>query len=220
MTVKELQHLFELHADGSNAEKMAAYMKNHFIFFGIPKTVRVEISKPFLLAHFKKDWPVLLPILKDLWEKPEREFHYTAMELMRKSKCWKHKESIRFFEKCILSHTWWDSVDAIAAHMVGGYFSCYPEQRNQYIEKWMQSDSFWLQRTCLLFQLNYKERTDSGLLFACIVPLLHSKEFFIQKAIGWALRQYARINPDVVLAFVDSHPLKPLSRREALKHFS
>jgi 3-methyladenine DNA glycosylase AlkD len=78
----------------------------------------------------------------------------------------------------------------------------------------------WLNRTTLIFQLNYKSKTDEGLLFACIEKQIDSKEFFIRKAIGWALRQYARTNPESVVVFVDAHNLSPLSRREALKHFS
>ena len=96
-------------------------------------------------------------------------------------------------------------------------FTNYPELIVPFTEKWMTSGNMWLQRTAILFQLKYKSQTDTELLFKYIIALDGSKEFFINKAIGWALREYSKTNPDIVIKFVTGHKLAPLSKREALK---
>mgnify|MGYP006307548385 FL=1 len=106
----------------------------------------------------------------------------------------------------------------MAKNLVDPYFKKFPEKKDKYIKKWIQSDNIWLQRSCILFQLAYKEDTDVELLFDIIIRLKDIDEFFIQKAIGWALRQYARIEPKVIKDFVKNNELSSLSEREALKH--
>ena len=120
-------------------------------------------------------------------------------------------------EKWILENSWWDVVDVLAPKIMGPYFLMYPNQRDQWLDRWMKSENFWLQRVCIIFQLLYKSKTDTHLLASVINQLSSSKEFFIQKAIGWSLRQYARTDPDWVIQFVESNQLAPLSKREAVK---
>ncbi|MEK0420478.1 MAG: DNA alkylation repair protein [Bacteroidetes bacterium] len=199
---------------------MSRYMKYQFPFLGIQKPIRSKLEKDFIQKNKNQKFEILRRIIQELWEKPEREFQYTAMELMIKSKIWKHKEAVNLLHYCLTHKSWWDTVDLIAGRMVGPYFLTFPAKRDETIDNWMNADNMWLNRTTLIFQLNYKLKTDEGLLFACIEKHIGSKEFFIKKAIGWALRQYARTNPDAVLRFVDGHNLSPLSKREALKHFS
>jgi 3-methyladenine DNA glycosylase AlkD len=117
----------------------------------------------------------------------------------------------------ITHKSWWDTVDSVS-HIVGMQFRRYPETREQHLAKWRASNNIWLRRTAILFQLDYKIETDFELLCEIIRENLNSKEFFINKAIGWALRQYARVDPKAVKKFVDSMPLHPLSKREALKN--
>ena len=110
-------------------------------------------------------------------------------------------------------------MDALASHAVGTQFKRFPDVREKYLKKWRTSDNFWLRRTTLLFQLGYKKETDLDLLCEIIQENLGSDEFFINKAIGWALRQYAHTNPAPVKKFVNTTKgLHPLSRREALKN--
>jgi 3-methyladenine DNA glycosylase AlkD len=109
-------------------------------------------------------------------------------------------------------------VDFLAPQIRGPYFLKFPEDRDVWIQRWMDSGNFWLQRFCLIFSLGYKGKTDTMLLAKNIQALSSSKEFFIQKAIGWALRQYARTDPEWVMDFVGNNALAPLSKREALKH--
>ena len=219
MNLAELIDRFRSEANPDKAEAMSKYMKYHFPFLGIQKPLRSKLEKDFIQKNKHLKFTVLQGLITELWNMPEREFQYTAMELMIKSKIWKHKEAVNLLHYCLIHKSWWDTVDILAGRMVGGYFTSFATVRNQYIEQWLNSDNIWLNRTTIIFQLNYKAKTDEGVLFACIDHFKDSKEFFIKKAIGWALRQYARTRPDAVLRFVEAHDLSPLSRREALKHF-
>jgi 3-methyladenine DNA glycosylase AlkD len=218
-TALELHKRFVASSNPAKALEMARYMKNRFDFFGIQKPLRAVLEKPFIELLQYADFATIEMNVTTLWDIPQREMQYSAMELMLKSKIWQHKEAINLLENLIIRKSWWDTVDLLAGRFVGAYFLQYPEKRDEFIERWLKSTDMWLNRTAIIFQLNYKQRTDEGLLFHCAVHFSNSKEFFIQKAIGWALRQYARTAPDRVLQFVESHELKPLSRREALKHF-
>lgn len=113
--------------------------------------------------------------------------------------------------------SWWDTVDFIAAKLMGEYFTKFPEQRAIYVKKWIDSNNIWLQRCALLFQLKYKENLDTALLGAVINSLLGSKEFFINKAIGWILREYSKTNPNWVMEFANKTALGNLSKKEALR---
>jgi 3-methyladenine DNA glycosylase AlkD len=219
MNLAELIDRFRSEANPDKAEAMSKYMKYHFPFLGIQKPLRSKLEKDFIQKNKHLKFTVLQGLITELWNLPEREFQYTAMELMIKSKIWKHKEAVNLLHYCLIHKSWWDTVDILAGRMVGGYFTSFATVRAQYIEQWLNSENIWLNRTTIIFQLNYKAETDEGLLFACIENFKYSKEFFIRKAIGWALRQYARTSPDAVLRFVEAHDLSPLSRREALKHF-
>ena len=127
---------------------------------------------------------------------------------------------IETIQDLLVTKSWWDTVDTIATGPVGVHFQRYPAVRRKYLPRWRKSDNFWLRRSAILFQLNYKSDTDFALLCDIICENLDSKEFFINKAIGWALRQYARTDPEAVRAFVAGTPLHPLSAREALKRLN
>lgn len=217
--IAELQKQFVAAANPTKAAEMSRYMKNRFEFYGIPKPLRAELQKPFLQTLLKADYLAIELVISELWNNSHREMQYAAMDLMIKTKIWRHEKAITLLEKLITHKSWWDTVDLLAARCVGSYFLHFPEKRDEVIESWIQSPNMWLNRTAIIFQLSYKQQTDEGLLFHCAEKFSGSKEFFIQKAIGWALRQYARTAPDRILHFVETHHLKPLSRREALKHF-
>jgi len=117
----------------------------------------------------------------------------------------------------LVTKSWWDTVDALATGAVGVHFERYPRARRKYLSKWRKSRNLWLRRAALLFQLNYGEDTDFALLRAIIRENLGSQEFFINKAIGWALRQHTRVDPEGVRRFVAETRLHPLSAREAMK---
>ncbi len=126
-------------------------------------------------------------------------------------------EDIILIEKLITTHSWWDSVDTLAKYAVGGYLSAFPEKTYPIIEAFSNSENMWLNRTAILFQLGYKSKTNFDILISECEKHKHSDEFFIQKAIGWALREYGSINPNGVLEYVNNTNLKPLSKKEAVR---
>ncbi len=212
-----LESEFQKKANAEIAAGQKAYMKNKSDFFGIKTPERREIQKPFLIKSYlppKNDIP---KIINTLWNKPQREFQYFAMELLYKYNKQIEKKDIELFEYMVINKSWWDSIDFIAPRLIGEYFKKFPYQRNKYIKKWLASDNMWLQRSAILFQLKYKKDLDTEFLAYVIESLLGSREFFINKAIGWILREFGKTNPNWVLEFCDNTKLDNLSRREALR---
>jgi 3-methyladenine DNA glycosylase AlkD len=209
---------FKENANAEYAEGMKAYMLHQFTYFGIKAPLRDQISKAYLKTNQLNGWAELENIVKECWLLPEREMLYFAIDILGyHKKLWKPSSSIKLIEFCLTSMSWWDSVDGIASDWLGYYFKTFPEQIIPITGKWNQSKNIWLQRSSIMFQKTYKQSTDTALLSKYILNCSSSKEFFIQKAIGWALREYSKTDGDWVLAFVAKHPLAPLSKREALK---
>lgn len=215
--VSILEDELKAKSNSSIALKQKAYMRDQFEYFGIKTTERREIQKPFLVKAFLPEKENLEQIVKELYSKPERDFHYFAQELTFKYIKQLTKQDIKLIEYLITTNSWWDTVDFIAVKLAGGYFKLFPEERNTIIQLWLDSNNIWLQRSALLFQLKYKDELDHTFLSHVINTLLGSKEFFINKAIGWVLREYSRKNPDWVLDFVSKHELSNLSKKEALR---
>lgn len=147
----------------------------------------------------------------------ERELQYFAIELLIKTKKQWTVEDVTLIEYLVTHKSWWDTVDFLAAIIAGAWFKKFPEHIKPVTEKWNTSENIWLQRTSILFQLKYKKDTDLKLLSKYIKRLFSSNEFFVQKAIGWILREYSKTDPVMVQKFVDTEKLMPLSKREALK---
>ena len=216
--LSKISKAFKKIADPEIAKKQKKYMRNKFDFFGIQATPRRKATRKFMRKENRPSYEELETVVKKFWQKEEREYQYFAAELVEKYKKDFTEDIIELFEYMITNKSWWDTVDQMAKNLVGPYFKKFPEKKDKYIKKWIQSDNIWLQRSCILFQLAYKEDTDVELLFNIIIRLKDIDEFFIQKAIGWALRQYARIEPKVIKDFVKNNELSSLSEREALKH--
>jgi 3-methyladenine DNA glycosylase AlkD len=215
--LKPLSELFQQNANQEIAFFMKKYMKGQYEYFGIKSPERRELKKEFLQIHGFPPPEILSAIVKECWELPQREFQYFIMEVLERLAKKAERERIGLFEFMIINKSWWDTVDYIAANLVGVHFQKYPELIYPVTEKWMQSGNIWLQRTSLLFQLKYKTKTDVALLTDYIQRLQGSKEFFINKAIGWILREYSKTDGVWVRKYVMNHQLAPLSRREALK---
>ena len=213
-----LKALFEQNADPIQAAPMKKYMRDQFEYLGIKTPQNKALLKEFIGRHGLPPLDYLDEIMRELWALPQREFQYVGLGLLDKSEKKLPARFIKTIEYLILTKPWWDTVDAIAGHTVGTHFRRFPDVREKYLSKWRTTEDIWLRRTTILFQLNYKKETDFELLCDLIRENLNSKEFFINKAIGWSLRQYARIDPKAVKKFVNSTPLHPLSRREAMKH--
>ncbi|BDD12210.1 hypothetical protein FUAX_46420 (plasmid) [Fulvitalea axinellae] len=204
-------------ANPERAEGQKSYMKNRFEFFGLASTERREIQKPFLQKTALPSKGDAYAYIKELWQKDQRELQYFAQELAFRYRSQISLDDIKLYEYMITEKSWWDSVDFIASNLVGNYFRKYPDERERLVQRWLDSGNIWLQRSALLFQLKYKSDLDTELLTATIEILLAGNEFFINKAIGWILREYGKTNPQWVLDFADKHKLSPLSRREALR---
>ena len=215
--INTLEIEFEKHKNAKIALEQKAYMRHQFQFYGLKATVRREIQKPFFIKEYLPQKSEIEHIIKTLWEKPEREYQHFAQELAFKYVKQLELKDINLFEFMVTNKSWWDTVDFIANKLMGEYFKTFPNQKEKYVTKWLKSDNIWLQRSALLFQLKYKNKIDTVLLSSTINSLLNSKEFFINKAIGWVLREYSRTNPNWVIEFVNNTELSTLSKKEALR---
>ncbi len=217
---KQIEKRFEEHRNPKIAVQMEAYMRHQFRFLGIKASLRKELLKPFILNSNRPPVSELKNVVTALWESPYRELQFCGMELANKYSKILDPDFFVFFEYMITTKSWWDTVDFIAANLVGNLVKNYPDQGMKQINKWRKNQNLWLIRTCIIFQLKYKSDVDDEFLFSIIEENLDHPDFFIRKAIGWALRQYAKFNPKPVLQFVNDHELSGLSRREALKHLN
>jgi 3-methyladenine DNA glycosylase AlkD len=217
--VVPLKALFEQNANPAQAAPMKKYMRDQFEYLGIKTPQSLALQKELYSKNGLPEIAELDSILRDLWAFPQREFQYVALGLLGRCESKIPAKFIKTVEYLIVNKSWWDTVDSLAGGTVGVHFLRFPEVREKYLAKWRASDNFWLRRTTILFQLGYKQKTDFELLCDIIRENLGSNEFFINKAIGWALRQYARTDPKAVRKFVSAtKELSPLSRREAMKH--
>ena len=212
-----LIEVFKEYENVPRAAKMRAYMRDQFDYFGIMATPRKDLTKKVYAEIGVPENPI--EVAKELFVLPQRELHYVGQEMMLKVKKQWTKNVIKEIEWFIVTNSWWDTVDYIASNLAGEYFKKWPEEIEKVILKWNKSSNMWLVRSSLLFQLKYKKNTNKELLEKLIVPHLEQKEFFIKKAIGWALREYFKTDTDWVVAFVNRYELQPLSRKEALKNF-
>lgn len=213
--------IFEAFFNQTNSEKsdqMAAYMRHQFLFLGIPTPKRREISK----SYFKQnqvtqiDWA----FIETCWQKEEREFQYLAIDYLLYYSQLLDKNDLPKIQKLITKKAWWDSVDALNA-VVRAMVLTFPELKITMLE-WSTAENFWLRRVAILHQLLLKERMDTTLLHQILSNNLNQTEFFINKAIGWALRDYSKTNPAWVTDFIQENKpqLSALSIREGRKYLS
>ena len=208
---------FQQQTNEANAAWMKAYLLHQFEFYGLKTPERRKLCKEHYRQYSVTNLKELEAIVKECFTLEQREYQYFGVELFAyHKKLWK-PSSIKLMEYCLLHKSWWDSVDHIASEWLGPYFKLFPEQIIPVTSKWNVSANIWLQRSSIMFQKAYKNETDTNLLSKYILHCKGSKEFFIQKAIGWALREYSKTTPGWVKNFVKQNKLAPLSQREALK---
>ncbi len=211
--------IFEIFRNAANPVKaapMSAYMRNQFSFLGISTPERKILSQEFLntLKQNAMDWTFVFTC----WEMPEREFQYLAVEYLTRQKAKLTDSDIPNLRKLIITKSWWDTVDGLDI-LVGDIALRYPTV-SQILLTWSMDENIWLRRAAIDYQLGRREKTDTLLLEKIICNNLGQKEFFINKAIGWSLREYSKTNPAWVREFIDRHreALSALSIREASKY--
>lgn len=224
---------FRQHKNEENAEKQAAYLRHQFEFIGLKTPERRLLAKDFLKEK-KADKQIDWELVFEFWNLPEREFQYLALDYLHQMKKWLIFDDLEKIKKLTVSKSWWDTVDALD-ELVGHLLltgrkqateneSTAYEQVKTLVKEWAQAENFWLRRIAIDCQLSFKNQTDLELLSYNIEKNLlgssFADEFFITKAIGWALRDLAKTNSAWVIKFIEEHENKmaKLSIREASKH--
>ena len=215
------------HADPDRAAGQQRYMKSALPYRGLTSPQLTAVLRPILAdpgfrMAGREEWETTIRALWD--EVAYREEWYAAIALARYRayRPWVDSESMPLWRHLVVTGAWWDVVDEVATHLVREVLEGAPDVEGLRLREWAVDEELWLRRTAIIGQVGRKERLDQELLTDAIEPNLADRDFFIRKAIGWALRDHARVAPDWVRAFVDAHAgeLSGLSRREAMRHLS
>ncbi|TDD47299.1 DNA alkylation repair protein [Nonomuraea terrae] len=210
-------------AQPGKAEVMRAYMKSSMPFLGVQAVPRRGALRKVFAEHRLATAPEWRRAVLSLWREAQyREERYAAIELSGHHfyREFQTLYTVPMYEEMIVTGAWWDLVDELATHRVGGLLAAYPDTMRPLMLEWAGDADLWKRRTAILCQNRFKARTDTALLYACIEPSLSDTDFFARKAIGWALREYAKTNPAEVIRYVKAKGISGLSRREALKNLS
>jgi 3-methyladenine DNA glycosylase AlkD len=210
LTIAQLKRVYGAHADPSAAAPMRAYMRDQFPFLGLQRKKRDELDKE-LIGDAD---PAALA--RGCFRLPEREYQYFATKYLRKHVRELDASFIDVLEELITTKSWWDTVDELAVNVVGPLVEKHPPLVTR-MDRWAKSEDLWLARSAILHQNKYRARTDAKRLFRYCAARAADKDFFMRKAIGWALREYSATEPEAVRAFVDKTKLSPLSAKEALR---
>lgn len=215
-----VQTTLAAHADPEKAAGMQGYMRTNMRFYGVQKPGRTEI-----LRHIKSEFaPASLDeyeeLVTALWDLPHREEKYIAQGVATMFRQFMIPESLPIYERFIDEGAWWDFVDETATHMIRELVLNHPDVMWPVVDSWIDHENMWRRRAVIICQVGAKDRTDASRLFAYCEARAHETEFFIRKAIGWALREYSKTDPEAVAGFVNAHrdELSRLSFREATKH--
>lgn len=209
-------------ANPQKSQPMKKYMRDQFEFFGLSSPLRRSVCKELMQQKLNSE--DIRKFVLSLWAKPEREFQYFAVDYLEKhlDASTEFEANMKCMEHLITTKSWWDTVDALAYKIVGRLVKQHRDLGKAIMEGWIDHDNMWLRRTALLHQLSYKEDTDEEMLFRFCSARAHEEEFFIRKAIGWALRQHAWKHSASVKKYLLKHKkeLSALSFKEAAKHLN
>ncbi|AXT84397.1 DNA alkylation repair protein [Aeromicrobium sp. A1-2] len=217
--VSAIREALQSAADPERAPRMQAYTKSAMPYRGVPMAEIRSIAGAAAKAHPPHTLAELETAVRRLWDGAAfREERYAAASLLRLKIATGRLELVPLYEHLATTGAWWDHVDDLARR-IAALHDAHPEQTAAVVRSWSTADDLWLRRLAILGQLRRKERLDPAVLSDAVESNIADREFFIRKAIGWALRDHAGSDPDWVRAFVASHPdLSGVSRREALKH--
>lgn len=210
-------------ADPAKAAPMQAYAKSKMPYLGVTAVPLRKVCREVFAGLELPTAAAWRRAVLGLWRGARyREERYCAIELagIRRFDGFQDMAALPMYEEMIVTGAWWDLVDGVAGHRLGTLLRRFPREMRKEMLAWSRSDGLWKRRSAMLCQLTFKRDTDLELLYATIEPALSSREFFLRKAIGWALRQYAWTDPKEVHRYVREHEkrLSPLSKREALKN--
>ncbi len=207
-------------ANKAKAGPMAAYMKTDDPFHGVQKPGRVEVFRELVRRYPIESRAAYKEAVLALFAQPYREERYLACELAIHHRQYMTLGAIPMYRKMIVDGAWWDTVDMVAPHMVGRVLLDQRAKLKPKLDRWVDDDNMWIRRSSIICQLKHKDSTDEAWLFDVCLRRCEEKEFFIRKAIGWALREHAYTNPAGVKRFLREHGdrLSTLSFREAAKH--
>jgi 3-methyladenine DNA glycosylase AlkD len=210
---------FEQASDPERAVGMAAYMRGRFPFLGLTSAVRRAQARSALAGLPRPAEAELADVALACWARDAREFQQFACDYLTANINVPGPAFLDTVAGLITAKSWWDTVDPLATHVVAGLVRRHPVLTAR-MDEWSGADDMWLVRTAILHQLHYREATDTGRLFGYCARQAGHRDFFVRKAIGWALRHHARTDPEAVRAFLTAHAdrLSPLSIREAAKH--
>ncbi|MEX1125944.1 MAG: DNA alkylation repair protein [Acidimicrobiia bacterium] len=207
-------------AQPEKAAGMQAYMKTEMPFFGVQTPARVPILRQLVAELPPADRDQYEALVLGLWDLPHREEKYLALGVAQHFRSFVDTASLPLYRRLIVEGAWWDFVDEVATHLVGHLVVHHPTEVWPEVDRWIDDPDMWLRRSVIICQVGAKGRTDIDRLFSFCAGRLDEKEFFIRKAIGWALREYAKTDPEAVADFAEAHRdrLSGLSFREATKH--
>lgn len=199
------------------AESMSKYMQDKFRFLGVRGATRTEIYKKYF-PDARKTKTIDWNFVENCWNKEEREFQYVVVYYLKSMQKFLKREDISRLKYLIVTKSWWDTVDLLAK--VVGSLVIRIEGYDQIMLEWSKDSNIWLKRVAILYQLSLKEKVDKQVLERILVNNLGDSEFFINKAIGWALRDYSKFNPEWVREFIEKNKngMTNLSIREASKY--
>ena len=221
--VNEIRQALANHANPAKAEGMRAYMKSKMPYRGVQKPARTKICRAAFRLHPIADKDAWRDAVLDLWRNAEyREERYAALDLAGAKQYLEFRtlDTLSMFEEMVVTGAWWDYVDEVATHRLRELLERYSGTMARRMRSWSRDSHLWKRRASIICQVKRKDETDLSLLFDCIEPNLSDRDFFIRKAIGWAMRDLAWTDLDTVESYVarNHDRLSPLSRREALKN--
>lgn len=222
--IQAIRGEFSANANPDVAEPQQAYMKSEIPYYGLKAADVRRLMKPLLKLHTlqsAEEWELAI---RTLWDTvTHREQWYAALSIARYGRYRDYRSSLDalpLYDHMIRNGAWWDVCDEIAHHLVGEVLMAHRQEVSEIMRSWSTDEHLWIRRCSILSQNTHRNKTDSELLRDCILPSIDDTDFFSRKAIGWALRDYSRINPAWVVSFVNEFEdrLSGLSKREALKH--
>ena len=218
--IKYITNTLNDNKNSKDAIQMQRYLKTTMPFYGVKSPILNIIVNDVNNLHLISNQEEYNSVIMDIWNLSHREEKYISIKLARKWKKYITLEALTVYEKMIREGQWWDFIDPISQGLIGILLMNNRFKMNKILDKWIKDENLWIRRSAILAHLKHKENTDYKKLFEYCLKCAHEKEFFIQKAIGWVLREFSKTEPEIVYAFIQDNErvLSNLSKREGMKY--